>query len=252
MTSSLLPHIFAAQRRRLRTARAVTLIEREGSARFIFDDMADDIIERLDFMRQRTARSAIIGDVTGQLERELSAQANAFISANCLTLDEERPLPFGEMDLVASLASLDTVNDLPGALIHLRDALAPGGLMIASFVAAGSLPRLRQALLAADGERPAARFHPMIDNRGGASLMQRIGFARQVVDSRQLSVRYGSMEKLVADLRAQGLTNCLTSVPPALGKAAYRAAQQAFLAQADKDGRVTESFEILTLTGWKS
>ena len=44
-------------------------------------------------------------------------------------LDEERPLPFAErFDLIASLARLDTVNDLPGALVHLRDALAPRGL----------------------------------------------------------------------------------------------------------------------------
>lgn len=78
-------------------------------------------------------------------------------------LDEESPLPFEPFDLIVNLSSLATVNDLPGALIHIRNALKPGGLMIASMVGAGSLPMLRQAMYAADGERPAARMHPMVE-----------------------------------------------------------------------------------------
>ena len=44
---------------------------------------------------------------------------------------------------------------------------------------AGSLPRLRVALLAADGERPAARLHPAVDARSGAALLQRTGLVER-------------------------------------------------------------------------
>ncbi|HCC27433.1 MAG TPA: methyltransferase, partial [Erythrobacter sp.] len=79
------------------------------------------------------------------------------------------------------------VNDLPGALLHLRNALADDGLMIASFPGAGSLPHLRRAMLAAEPDRPAARMHPLIDNQAAAGLLQRALFKRQVVDSHTLT-----------------------------------------------------------------
>ena len=54
--------------------------------------------------------------------------------------DEER-LPFaaGAFDLVVASLSLHWVNDLPGALIQLRMALRPGGMLLASFPALGTL-----------------------------------------------------------------------------------------------------------------
>ena len=136
------------------------------------------------------------------------------------------------------------MNDLPGALIHLRGALAPGGLLIAQFMGAGCLPHLRAAMLAADADRPAPRLHPMVDVRAGGQLLQRAGLADPVIDYRTLSVSFGSFDRLIGDLRAQGLSNVLASPGPALGKAALARARAAF-----GDGRVTERFEILSLSG---
>ena len=59
-----------------------------------------------------------------------------------------------------------------------------GGLAIASFMGAGSLPVLRRIMQAADGHRPAARVHPMVDVRAGAQLMQRAGWSDPVADGR--------------------------------------------------------------------
>jgi hypothetical protein len=132
----------------------------------------------------------------------------------------------------------------------LRNALAPGGLMLASFVGAGSLPQLRAAMLVADGERPAPRLHPAIDVRAGGQLLQRAGFADPVVDSRTLSVSFRSLDGLVADLRAQGLTSVLARGGPPLGRAALDRAREAFAA-AGENGRTVERFEILTLSGWR-
>lgn len=214
--------------------------------RYLADDYAEDVLDRLAFLRHAPKSVLVVGDVTGTL-------ANALEQAGCAVtraepakgFDEERPFEDGPFDLVASLGTLDTVNDLPGALIHIRNALAPGGLMIASFPGAGSLPALRAAMLAADGERPAPRLHPMVDVRAGGQLLQRAGLADPVIDSRPLYVSFGSFETLVADLRAQGLSNVLADPGPPLGKAAFQRAREAF------GGPTSERFEILTLTGWR-
>ena len=71
-----------------------------------------------------------------------------------------------------------------------------------------------------------------------------------MIDSRSLDVSFRSLERLVGDLRAQGLSNVLSRPGGPLGKAAYARAHEAFAA-AGQDGRTTERFEILTLSGWK-
>jgi SAM-dependent methyltransferase len=226
----------------------------EATARFVLDDMVDDIIERLAFLRYQPKRPLVIGDRTFRLGNHLDPTGGAMLFDivgyfDHLALDLERPLPHGPYDFIACLGLLDTVNDLPGALIHIREALAPGGLAIASFVGAGSLERLRAAMLAADGDRPAARMHPAVDVRAGGQLLQRAGWKDPVVDSRSISVSYASLDRLVADLRAQGLGNVLASYGPPLGKAALDRARSAFLGGAE---RATERFEVLTLSGWKT
>ena len=217
-----------------------------GAPRYLLDDMVDDVRERLAFLRHAPRKALVIGDFGGALSSALLAQgAEVQQTSSEEGLDEERPLPFTGLDFIASLGTLDTVNDLPGALLHLRNALAPGGLLIASLIGAGSLPGLRGAMLAADGERPAPRLHPMVDVRAGAQLLQRAGFADPVADARTLAVRYASLDRLVADLRAQGLGNVLARPGPPVGRKALAIARTAFGTGAE------DAFELITLTGWK-
>ena len=244
------PTIFSPARRIAARRRIGRLQAAADPARFVIDDIVEDMLERLAFLRHEPKRALVIGDWTGELASRLRAQGAEVGEAEPGDgFDEERPFPFEGFDFIASAATLDTVNDLPGALIHVRRALAPGGRAIASFVGAGSLPVLRRIMLAADGERPAPRLHPMVDVRAGAQLLQRAGWADPVADGRTLTVAYRSLERLVADLRAQGLGNVLASRSPPLGKAGYERARAAFAAEADAQGRVVEKFEILTLSG---
>jgi len=243
------PTIFAPRRRlairqRMRALQAAA----PDAPRYILHDMVEDVFERLQFLRHKPASALVIGDWSG----EFAAAAPAGCTVSQVHpeegFNEEAPFPDGPYNLIASLGTLDTVNDLPGALIHIRGALAPGGLMIASFMAAGSLPRLRPAMLAGDGDRPAARMHPMVDVRAGGQLLQRCGFARPVVDARGLDVRFSSFATLLADLRAQGLTSSLASPAPKLTRTMRAAAEAAYM---QGEPRITEHFEILTLSGWK-
>lgn len=244
------PTIFAPARRLAARQRLLRLQHDPDAARFVIEDIVDDVIERLAFLRHKPARALIVGDWSGQLASALGQQGSQVTEAEPASgFDEQQPFPSGGFDFVASVTTLDTVNDLPGALIHIRRALAAGGRAIASFTGSGSLPVLRRVMLAADGERPAARIHPMVDVRAGAQLLQRAGWADPVSDSRPLRVAYRSLDRLVADLRAQGMGNVLASAAPPLGKAGLERARTAFLAEADERGRVVETFEILTLSG---
>ena len=244
------PMIFSARRKSARAERAEALQRRSGAAQWLAEALVDDVLERIAFLQLPPGRALVLGVGGGELGRQLERKEFRVTVADPGSLDLEQPYPFAGFSLIASLAALDTVNDLPGALIHQRAALAEGGVMLASLVGAGSLPRLRAALLAADGERPAARLHPAVDAKGGAGLLQRVGFARQVADTWTLRLRYGALDALIADLRAQGLTSALADSAPPLTRAGLERARAAFLEDADRHGRVVETLEILTLTGW--
>ncbi len=240
------PLIFAPARRIAARRRMLAMQQQTDAPRYVMNDMVEDVIERLGFLRHSTARALLIGDWTGALSQHLRATgAEVMVADPASGYSDETPFPFGPFDFIASLGTLDTVNDLPGALIHMRAALAPGGLMLASFPGAGSLPALRAAVLSADGDRPAPRIHPQVDVRAGGQLLQRAGFADPMVDSRNLEVRYRSLDRLVGDLRAQGLGNVLARSGPPLGKVALARAREAF------GGPTLEQFEILTLSGWR-
>ena len=67
---------------------------------------------------------------------------------------DEEALPFrdGALDLVVSALSLQFVNDLPGALVQIRRALRPDGLLLAALLGGDTLTELRQAFAQAEAE----------------------------------------------------------------------------------------------------
>ncbi|GMM94316.1 methyltransferase domain-containing protein [Qipengyuania sp. MTN3-11] len=211
--------------------------------------MVEDVVERIGFMRIEPDRALLHGPGADVLAAVLPKDCHV-VQEPCPDLDSV--LTPDAFDLIVSLAQLDTVNDLPGLLLRMRLSLSHGGILMAVIPGAGSLPKLRRAMIAADGDRAFPRIHPQIDNRAATMLLERAGFARQVVDSFGLDVRYLSFTRLVQDLRDQALGSALANPAPALGKTAHARARAAFDALADEDGRVSEHFALLALTGWNS
>lgn len=245
------PTIFAETRRVARALRsAARLHSGADAARFLLDNMAEDLIDRLSFVRHLPQRALLIGSRAEALTTYLAQSGTEIVTD--LTANPAEPLAAGPFDFIGVIGQLDAVNDLPGALIHLRNALTPGGLVIASFIGGQSLPALRAAMFAAEPDRPAARLHPMVDARAAPGLLQRAGWKDPVVDTHTLAVRYASLGRLVSDLRDQGLGNALAKPAAPLGKQALSRARAAFTARAEADGKVTETFEIVTLTGRRS
>lgn len=243
MPTTQVPRIFDREAAAAKWARARSRLHLEDSAAYLYSAIADDIADRLDFMRFEAEAALVVGDQTGGVNATTRAQLGEF--------DEEVPASFESYDLIAHILGLGTVNDLPGALIHARNALKEGGLFIAAFPGAGSLPVLRQIALEADVDQPAARMHPLVDNRAGTALLERAGFARKVVDSFPLNVRFSSLGQLISDLRDHGLTRSLNTPVPPLTRAWLKRAEAAFDQRREEDGKVTETFNILVLTGWR-
>ncbi len=259
MNAPAVPRIFDARRRMARRDRAARSFAAHD---FLYAAMADEMLERLGDVTRDFSRALVIGCPDDRIASALRAQGMAvtcadpgpaFAAACGGDLVHEDALPYspGSFDLILCCGTLESVNDLPGALIALNRALVPDGLLLVSFIGAGSLPRLRAALMAADGERPAQRLHPQVDVRALGDLLHRAGFAMPVADHQPLDVRYGSLLSLLADLRGMGAAQCLDSAPPALTRAGIARAIQAFAAMADADGRTTERFVILHGSGWR-
>jgi NADH dehydrogenase [ubiquinone] 1 alpha subcomplex assembly factor 5 len=258
MTEDTAPRmLFSPERRRLAMARGATLATREGGA-FLAEHMADEVVERLSWVNRSFADVLVIGHAPSLLIDAPAVREAKVTIAGPIGRDyrcDEDALPFspGSFDLVVALGTLDSVNDLPGALIQINRILRPDGLMMAAMIGAGSLPRLKAAMLAADqatGRGVAARLHPQIDVRAAGDLMQRARFAMPVADSDSLTVRYRALPALVRDLRCHGWTNSLVSAPPPLSRLSLIAALQSFAEAADADGKTAERFEIIYLSGW--
>jgi SAM-dependent methyltransferase len=249
--------------RRIRRDRAAAS---GGSADYLHRRAADELLARLDLVKREFRTVLDLGCGDFYLSRRLGERGLEVVSADAgyafaaaaggVQCDEDR-LPFadGAFDLVVSVGVLDSVNDLPGALTLIRRALRPDGLFLAAFAGAGSLPRLRQAMRAAEeaeaAEASSPRIHPQIDVRAAGDLLGRTGFALPVADSESVIVRFGRLAQLVADLRAMAATNVLAvrSKRP-LGRFALAAAAAEFAECADADGKTAERFEIIHLSGW--
>lgn len=245
------PQIFSRRQAAAKWDRALRRHACHAGTSFLSDNLAADILERLDFIRMQPARALLVGDLSASLLSTIRGRGTAVDIGMLGSFDEERPAARPGYDLIAHLLGLGHVNDLPGALIHARHALAEDGLFIAAFPGAGSLPALRRIALAADGERAAPRMHPLIGNQAAAALLQRAGFRKQVVDSYRINLRYGAFSTLVSDLRDHGLTRALATPSPPWTRAGLARAKAEFEALRDDQGKVPEAFEILVLSGWR-
>lgn len=230
-------------------------------AAFLYQRAAADLAERLEAIPRRFERGLALGGeglVSAEIAArpELAARVGEVIEISLADIDPEH-LPFAAaaFDLIVAPLALTWVNDLPGALVQLRLALKPDGLLLASLFGGETLNELRLSLLEAESELTggaAMRVAPFADLQDIAGLLQRAGFALPAADRDVVTVRYGEPMRLLADLRAMGETAALADrAPRTLSRRilsrAFDLYRQRFT---DTDNRVRATFETLTATGW--
>jgi SAM-dependent methyltransferase len=246
---------------RLRRDRAAGTVDR---VRPVLQDAAERLLDRLDDVTRRFSRALDLGG-RGVVAPLLAARGIPFVVSADLSprmaaragglpvgADEEA-LPFapGSFDLVVANLSLHWVNDLPGALIQIRRALAPDGLFLASLPGLGTLAELRAALAGAEAELRGGlspRVSPFPELRDAAGLLQRAGFALPVADQEAVPIAYASPMGLFADLRAAGEGNAVLARDPRTPPRALFPMAAAGL-PAGPEG-VPATLRLLMLTGW--
>jgi SAM-dependent methyltransferase len=247
----------AVRRHRDRAARTV------ADVADVLRDAAERLLDRLDDTTRRFTRALDVGGrgVVAPLLRtrgmevvscDLSPAMAAVNGGPAVAADEEY-LPFGpaSFDLVVASLSLHWVNDLPGALIQLRQALRPEGLLLASLPALGTLAELRHALTEAEAALTggaAPRVSPFADLRDCAALLQRAGYTLPVADVEELRLLYADPFALLRDLRAAGETNALRERERRAPRRELFPA--ALAALAEEDGRVPVTLRLAVMTGW--
>jgi NADH dehydrogenase [ubiquinone] 1 alpha subcomplex assembly factor 5 len=241
-----------------------------GSVDFLHEEVADRLLDRLDIVNREFAVALDLGARDGGLTRLLLARAGtrlvvaaepamaslAKAPAPRIAADPEL-LPFraASFDLAVSVLALHWAADLPGALIQLRHALRPDGLLLAALFGGQTLVELRTALFDAELEEEGGvspRVSPSIELADAAALLQRAGFALPVADSETITVTYADPLALLRDLRGMGETNALSTRRRGFLRRATLARAMALYTErfANDDGRVRATFEVLFLSGW--
>lgn len=259
-TPSAPPLIFDPRRRATMRDRAQPHF---GAHDFLYRHMLEGLLERLGDVQRPLQDVLLIGCPDRSARDALTALGktvtccdpgarNAALNGGVRA--DENALPFAEssFDLVISCDTLDSINDLPGALVLIRRALRPDGLFLGAFPGAGSLPRLRQVLLHAEGDNARPHIHPQVEVRAAGDLLTRTGFAIPVADVETLTVRYASLLALMHDLRGMAHANAMTrDRTGSLTRETIARASLLFEQAADPDGRTAETFSVLYLSGWK-
>jgi SAM-dependent methyltransferase len=235
---------------------ARNLRRRTSGENFVRALVLDDLADRLGAHKRAFSRAILIGPDATTLPRQLhSADGPVEVQRVEAFAGEFPDLPEGEHDLVVSLLHLQAVDDVPGYLARLRRVLKPDGLLMTAFIGGDSLTELREAFLAADLEvsgGASARVAPMAQVRDAGALLQRAGFALPVADVETHRVRYSTPFALMAELKALGASNPLADRPRRFAtRTLLAAAAQAYAARdADADGRIRATLEIIWLAGW--
>ena len=253
------PEIFAP-RRRLAARRRMLALQRQADApRYVMADMVEDAIERLAFLRHAPARALVIGDWTGGLAAHLRAAGAAVTEAEpAHGFADDAPLPFGPFDFIAALDTLATVNDLPGALIHLRACTGTGRAASSRmFPGAGSLAGI------ARGDSPVRRrrtaggtAHPSAGRcaRCRANCSSAPGWTDPVIDSRSaakpaMPVRSDASDRRSARSRHAAIGAQRRCAPATRQSRAGRSPRRPLPPPPEQTAARSNTFEIVTLSG---
>lgn len=261
-------HIF--DRHLVRQRRARFAREFEGAG-FLVEAVADRLLDRLGDIRNELRRILVLGGSRGLLETALSRRPGCeFVLASdadagllppaspMRAVVDAEALPFGHgrFDAAVSLMVLHWVNDLPGTLVQLRDALADDGLLLLALPGGETLFELRQSLLQAELEcegGASLRVSPFTDVRDAGGLLQRAGFALPVVDVDRITVTYADPLRLMRELGRMGEGNALLRrrAGPLRRHTLARACELYRQQFGAADGRVPATFDILFMAAWK-
>ena len=234
-------------------------------ADFFCAEIRGRLVERLDFISLQPKTVLDLGAGTGASTSDLCAR---YPDALIIQLDWSEGMLATGTQSIASLcadghrlpladASVDIIVSnlmLPGCAVpetvfsEARRVLRNPGLFLFTTLGPDTLKELRRAWSLVDD---APHVHSFADMHNIGDALVKAGFREPVMDVEKLTVTYGDLNKLVADLRAVAATNFLSARRRGLTSPG-RWAQ--FISALDnlKDpaGRLPISLEVVTGQAW--
>jgi SAM-dependent methyltransferase len=216
--------------------------------------VTEELLDRLLLINRKFERALVIAPrVQDFAARMQSTGKFAEVMAQQPSVSDDLKLTPSSFNAVISLLDLHTVNDVPGYMAQVANALQPDGLAVFAFFAGESLRQLREAWLVAEqlvtgGASP--RVAPMIDLRETGGLLQRAGLALPVADVDRATLRYSDAMSLMREIKALGFSNCLSARVHHLTTPGLLF-QSATTYPSDSDGRISVTLEIAWATAWK-
>ncbi len=217
------------------------------SHRFLFDDVAFDLVDRLQDIKRRF-----------ETVLNLSPHEIDNLKAHHHAPPYSAPLPFGDeqFDLIISCGALHWVDNLPALLRDIRRILKPDDLFLATFYGGDTLNELRTSLLQAEIELTGGaslRTLPLVRVQDAPQLLGMAGLKEPVCDFDTVAITYPDLKTLMADLKGMGenmaCTDQAKSPPPRrLFERAESIYRELF---GDSEGRLPATVQTITFTGWK-
>ncbi|EIN10944.1 S-adenosyl-L-methionine-dependent methyltransferase [Punctularia strigosozonata HHB-11173 SS5] len=272
--------VFNRHAKRLQKDRAASKADGAASRTvdYVREEIADSLVERFLDIKRRFETVLDLGSGPGHfsklLEREVTSKV-IMLDSSSKSLrrdddsefdaeverihgDEERLLeviPRNSQEAVVSCLSLHWVNDLPGVLVQIKEALKPDGVFLGAMLGGDTLYELRTSLQLAEVEREGGispHVSPMTDTKDMTNLLGRAGFNLLTVDVDELKVNYPSMWELMDDLRDMGESNAITNRRHFIHRDTIAAASAIYKEMyGNDDGSVPATFQVIYMIGWK-
>lgn len=239
-------------------------------------EVANRVLERLDYIKTSPQRILDIGAGTGFCTRNLAqrypqARLEALDISHAMlkyargrsslwqrwrkrigyTSGDAEQLPYADasIDMVFSNLTLQWCWNMDTVFGEFRRVLKPGGLLMFTTFGPDTLKELRSAWSAADA---FVHVNGFLDMHDIGDALIRGGFADPVMDAEHLTVTYGDVRQLMRDLKKLGAHNVTAGRPRGLtGKQRLLSMQQAYEKFRD-NGVLPATHEIVYGHAWVS
>ncbi|KAI0758111.1 S-adenosyl-L-methionine-dependent methyltransferase [Fomes fomentarius] len=256
--------------------------QRSRTVDYVRNDIADRLVERMQDIKRKFNIVLDLGAGPGHFSKCLDPEIalktvlldssekllnrdtdSAFegeppLEVERIQADEENLLqviPRNSQEAIVSCLSLHWVNDLPGVLVQIKEALKPDGVFLGALFGGDTLFELRTSLQLAEVEREGGispHVSPMTDSRDMSNLLGRAGFTLLTVDVDEIKVAYPSMWELLEDLQDMGENNAVVGRRHFIHRDTLAAASAIYKElHGHEDGSVPATFQVIYVIGWK-
>jgi malonyl-CoA O-methyltransferase len=241
---------------------AVAILQRE---------VADRLLERLDYIRIQPKIILDLGSGTGYCARLLESRykkakiiavdiAEQMLAKNKNTrrwFDRKRyicgdienlPIASKSADLVFSNLALHWCGDIEKAVHEMQRILKPGGLLLFSTLGRDTLYELRQSWAEVDRE---VHVHKFVDMHDVGDCLQRSQLKDPVVDMEFIAMTYNDFRKILLDLKDLGTHNIARGRAKGLtGKNKFHRFVQSYEKFRNAEGLIPVTYEIIYGHAW--